>query len=161
MRYLYFHCLQYPIRLRGDVAKLSAESRRAASAATEAEAALAVSTAALAAASADRDSAESRARMAVHRLQVVEAALAAQTQEQQRAGVDLAEDVGQLKAELERIDAERLKAEARVAELTEALDVSDRDRERLRLQLQRLKEQMINEQVRPLRRPHWRIKWCA
>ena len=86
--------------------------------------------------------------MAGERLEVTEAALAALQQEEGvRRGGASDDEVELLKAEVGRLGDEKLKAESALAELTDALEGSDRDREKLRQQLQRLKEQMINEQV--------------
>ena len=49
--------------------------------------------------------------------------------------------------ETEQREREQAAATVRVSELSEALDASEREGEKLRLQLARLKEQMISEQV--------------
>ena len=97
-----------------------------------------------AAAAADRDSAEARARMMGERLQEAEAAAAAAVVE---ATAQEGPEVQRLLIETEQREREQAAATERVSELSEALDASEREGEKLRLQLARLKEQMISEQV--------------
>ncbi|GAX75949.1 hypothetical protein CEUSTIGMA_g3392.t1 [Chlamydomonas eustigma] len=140
--------------LRAEVARLQAELRRVSARVDELEVQLVDSEGARLAAATDREAMEYRCKELMEKLAVAvaeEAAAVAAAAAKADSGVsDKAAQVAAVQQEL--------LAAAEVASLKEQLEGSEREREKLKLQLIRLKEQMMQEQDEEEDKLGWRME---